>query len=160
MPDTKENSNTTDAKPNVADQAPTVVVQVSAEALKQAVHDTIIEMRQNAVASSKSAALDLITLPYRAASDFWHWMKFGDVGGKRGFGRPRCGPRPARPPNRRSSASMASRSRREAPRVLDQGTSMQQRAAGKVRPDCSSGCSAVWCTFDRERSVSGLGWKG
>ena len=55
MPETNQNCNTTDAAPNVADQAPTVVVQVNAEDLKQAVHDTIIEMRQNATASSKTA---------------------------------------------------------------------------------------------------------
>ncbi len=92
MPETNENSNTTDTTPNVADQTPTVVVQVSDDDLKRAVHDTLVEMRQNAVANSRSAVLDLITLPVRAASDFWHWMKFGDVNGKRGFGRPKVWP--------------------------------------------------------------------
>lgn len=78
MPETNQNSNTTDATPTVAGQTPTVVVQVSAEDLKRAVHDTLVEMRQNAVASSKSALAGLLTLPFRAASDWLHWLKFGD----------------------------------------------------------------------------------
>ena len=86
MPEMDENSTTTDATPNVADQSPTVIVQVSAEDLKRAVHDTLVEMRQNAVASSKSAVVGLLTLPFRAASDWLHWMKFGDQPDS--FGKP------------------------------------------------------------------------
>jgi len=78
MPETNENGNPTDATPNVADQTSTVVVQVSAEDLKPAVHDTLVEMWQSAVASSQSALVDLITLPFRAASDWLRWMQFGD----------------------------------------------------------------------------------
>ena len=55
-----------------------VVVQVSADQLRQAVHDTIVEMQQNAAASSKTAILSLITLPFRAASDWAHWLVHGD----------------------------------------------------------------------------------
>ena len=87
MPETNQNCNTTDAAPNVADQAPTVVVQVNAEDLKQAVHDTIIEMRQNATASSKTAILSLVTLPFRAASDWAHWFIRGDCDPD-AFGKP------------------------------------------------------------------------
>ncbi len=86
MPDTKPNGNTTDAAP-----AP-IIVQVSAEDLKKAVHDTIVEMRQNAVASSKSALVGLLTLPIKATGDWLHWRRYGDVGGKRAFGRPKVWP--------------------------------------------------------------------
>ena len=86
MPDTNPNSNTTDAAP-----AP-IIVQVSADDLKRAVRDTIVEIRQNAVASSKSAIVGLLTLPVKATSDWLHWRRYGDVGGKRAFGRPKVWP--------------------------------------------------------------------
>ena len=119
MAEPNENSNTTDATPNVADQAPIIqmsaadlegavksliaqmapaaqsgqgglVVQISADQLKQAVRDTIIEMQQNAAASSKTAILDAITFPIRCLSDWGCWLVHGDGpdGGKANFGRP------------------------------------------------------------------------
>ena len=115
MPEPNENSNTTDATPTVADQAPIIqmsaadlegavksliaqmapavqsdqgglVVQISADQLKQAVRDTIIEMQQNAAASSKTAVRNLVTLPFRAASDWAHWLVHGDQPDS--FGKP------------------------------------------------------------------------
>ena len=94
MPKTNQNSNTTDATPNVADQTPTVVVQISADQLKRAVHDSIVEMQKNAVASSKSAIVGLLTLPVKATGDWLHWWRYGDVGGSRGFGKPKVWPAP------------------------------------------------------------------
>ncbi|MGA2617368.1 MAG: hypothetical protein ABSF26_07145 [Thermoguttaceae bacterium] len=121
MPETNQNSNTTEAAPAVANQAPIVqmsatdlqdavkaiiaqmapaaqsgpvVVQVSADDLKKAVCDTIVEMRQHAVTSSKSAIVGLLTLPVKATSDWLHWRRYGDVGGSRGFSKPKVWPAP------------------------------------------------------------------
>jgi hypothetical protein len=124
MSETNTSSNTTDATQTLADHAPIiqmsatdlqeavkaiiaqmapaaqsgqggpVVVQVSADQLKQAVHEAIADLQKNAVASSKSAILGLLTLPVKATGDWLHWMKFGDVGGSRGFGKPKVWPAP------------------------------------------------------------------
>ena len=117
-------NDTTEATPAVADQAPViqmsaadlqgavkaiiaqmapaaqsgqggpVVVQVSADQLKRAVHEAIADLQKNAAARSKTAIVGLLTLPVKASGDWLHWWRYGDVGGSRGFGKPKVWPAP------------------------------------------------------------------
>jgi hypothetical protein len=73
--------------PRSTSQGGPVVVQISADQLKQAVRDGIAEMQSDAVACSRSAIVNAITLPLRALSDWAHWLKYGDVDPD-AFGKP------------------------------------------------------------------------
>jgi len=86
MPEPNVNSNTTDVAPTVAP----VVLQMTAADLQAAIDHGIRQFIASQSQKARGSLLDILSLPFRAASDWACWLRHGDGpdGGKANFGKP------------------------------------------------------------------------